>query len=74
MQKLGTILGTDTIWLVDLDIHNEWICSRVNVEQVLQIIDVYLKQWRHVVASARHPPQFLQDSSGNFVSKLFIKN
>jgi len=69
MQKPGTILGTDTVWLVDLGIHNEWNCSQVNVEHVLQIIDVNLKQCKQFVASIRHPPQFLQDSSGNFFSK-----
>jgi len=35
---------------------------------VLQIIDVVLKQCKQFVASRRHPPQFLQDSSGNFFS------
>jgi len=63
------ILGTDMFWLVDLDIHNEWNCSEVNAEQVLQIMDVDLKHWKQCVASVKHPPQFLQDSSGNFFSK-----
>jgi len=44
IQNPGIILGTDTVWLVDLDTHNEWNCSQVNVEHVLQIMDVDLKQ------------------------------
>jgi len=32
------ILGTDMVWLVDLDVHNEWNCSGVNAEHILQIM------------------------------------
>ena len=63
------ILGTDMVWLVGCGIHNEWNCLEVIVEQVLQIIDVHLKQCEQFVALIRHPPQLLQDSSGNFFSK-----
>jgi len=68
------ILGTDMAWSVGWDIHNEWNCSVVIVEQHLQIITTFLKQWEHFFASIKFPPQFLHDSSGNFFSKLLNKN